>query len=255
MSRDRYQTISWNVHMSDPDEDAENDKKKGTPDYDRLFRLKPLMNTITQACKTHYHPRQNISIDERMVATKAHTGLTQYMKAKPTKWGFKLFVLADCSNGYTLDFTVYTGKSRFVSGVGLAYDSVMCLIKPAHMGTGYHLYMDHFYTSPKLLRDLYGLNIGACGTYRDNRRECPRSTVNAMTRKAPRGSIRWIRDGPLVFVKWMDAREVSVCSTIHPAFSGDTVQRSMKSIPCPTPVMEYNKNMRGSCVRRSSSSP
>ncbi|KAF3849547.1 hypothetical protein F7725_019266 [Dissostichus mawsoni] len=44
-----------------------------------------------------------------MVASK--TGMTQYMKAKPTKWGFKLFVIADSRNGYTIDFSVYTATS------------------------------------------------------------------------------------------------------------------------------------------------
>ncbi|GLD59524.1 piggyBac transposable element-derived protein 4-like protein [Lates japonicus] len=87
---------------------------------------------------------------------------------------------------------------------------------------------------------------------RDNRRGCPCSHSNALKKKDPRGSIRWIRDDPLVFVKWLDKREVAVCSTIHQAFSGNTVQRrvknqdgswSTKSIPCPTPVMEYNKHM------------
>lgn len=66
--------------------------------------------------------------------------------------------------------------------------------------------------------------------------------------------MRWIRDGPVVYVKWMDTREVSVCSTIHAAYTGDAVQRlvkskqglwSRKSVPCPKPVMEYNKHMGG----------
>ncbi|XP_065119600.2 uncharacterized protein [Paramisgurnus dabryanus] len=52
MSRDRYRTISWNVHMSHPDADKENDRKKGTAEHDRLFRVKPLMNTIHDACVT-----------------------------------------------------------------------------------------------------------------------------------------------------------------------------------------------------------
>lgn len=249
MPRDRYRMISWNIHMSDPDKDVENDNKKGTPDHDRLFRLRPLMDTISEACKAFYHPRRNLSVDERMLASKAQIGLKQYMKAKPPKWGFKLFILADSSNGYTWEFAVYTGKSKFPSGVGLAYDSVMSLVKPEHLGSGFHLYVDNFYTSPKLFKDLFKRNIGACGTYRDNRRDCPRTHSCY-----PRGSIRWIRDGPLVFVKWMDTREVTVCSTIHQAFSGNTVQRrvktedgnwTMKSIPCPTPIMEYNKHMGG----------
>ncbi|XP_041664718.1 piggyBac transposable element-derived protein 4-like [Cheilinus undulatus] len=249
MSRDRYLVISWNIHMSDPDEDVENDKKKGTPDYDRLFRLKPLIDTIRQACNKFYHPRQNLSIDERVVATKAHTGMTQYTKAKPQRWGFKLFVLADSSNGYTLDYDVYSGKSKFSSDEGLAYDTVMSFINRAKLGSGYNLYVDNFYTSPKLFKDLYKMKIGACGTYRDNRKGCPRTTRNALTKNSPRGSIRWIREDPLVYVKWMDTREISVCSTIHEAFSGHTVQRRVNgqndSVPCPSPIKDYNKNRGG----------
>ncbi|XP_049899075.1 piggyBac transposable element-derived protein 4-like [Epinephelus moara] len=251
MPRDRFRVISWNIHMSDPEKDAENDRKKGTPEYDRLFRLKPLMDTFKDACRAFYHPRQNLSIDTRMVATKGRNVMPRNTKAKQK---FKCFVLADSSNGYTLDFSVYTGKSQFAPGVGLAYDSVMSLIKSTYLGSGFHLFVDDFYTSPKLFNDLFSLNIGACGTYRDNRRGCPRTYSNALKKNDPTGTIRWIRDGPLVFVKWMDTREVSVCSTVHEAFSRSTVHRRMKtkngnwttkSIPCPTPVMEYNKHVGG----------
>ncbi|XP_042349840.1 piggyBac transposable element-derived protein 4-like [Plectropomus leopardus] len=254
MPRDRFRVITWNIHLSDPDKDAENDRKKGTPDYDHLFRLKPLMDTIKNACRAFYHPRQNLSINERIVTTKGHNLLPKHIKGKPPKWRFKLFVLADSVNGYTLDFSVYTGKSQFASGVGIAYDSVMSLMKSAYLGSGFQLFVEEFYTSPKLFKDLFSLNIGACGSYRDNRRGCPRTETNALQKKDPAGSIRWIRDGPLVFVKWMDTSEVSVCSTIHEAFSGSTVQRRVrtkngtwitKSVPCPTPVMEFNKHMGG----------
>lgn len=126
MPQNRYLLISWNVHMSDPDLDVQNDKKRGAPEHYRLFRLKPLMVLIQDACRTHYHSHQNLVIDEQMVATKAHTGMTQYMKAKPTKCGFKLFVLANSCNGYTVDFNLYTGKTQFPSGVGLAWGSATC---------------------------------------------------------------------------------------------------------------------------------
>lgn len=253
MSRDRYRSISWNVHMSDPDKDEENDRKRGTSQYDKLFRLRPFMDTIQNACKTFFHPRRNISVDERMVAWKANSGMTQYMKAKPVKWGFKLFVLCDSSNGYTVDFSVYPGKNTFEMGNGLTYDTVMSLVNRNYLGSGYHVYVDNFYTSPKLFRDLLAQNIGACGTYRDNRKDCPRTESNALTKKSPRGSIRWIRDGPLVFVKWVDTKIVSVCSTIHAAFAGDTVQRKVKEagvwiskdFPCPSPISHYNQHMGG----------
>ena len=157
--------------MSDPDEDRVNDAKRGTSAHDRLFRLKPLMDTIRNACKAFYQPRRNIAVDERMVASP--------------KCGFKLFVLADSSNGYTLDISVYNGNNNFLTGQGLSYDSVMSLIDKRYLGSGYHVYMDDFYTSPKLFRDLFAAKFGACGAYKDVRRGCPRSAVNALNKMSP----------------------------------------------------------------------
>uniref|UniRef100_A0A087X5I5 Zgc:162611 n=1 Tax=Poecilia formosa TaxID=48698 RepID=A0A087X5I5_POEFO len=254
MSRDRFRTIFWNIHLSDPEEDEQNDKTKGTPGHDKLFRIRPLYDDILCACKAYFHPRRELSVDERMVGTKAKTGITQYLKDKPTKWGVKIFVLAESASGYTIAFNIYTGKTQTQSVHGLAYDVVKDLVQTSFLGTGYHIYMDNFYSSPKLFMDLARMKFGACGTYRENRKGCPRGRGNALTKKSKRGSVRWIREGPLVFVKWMDTREVSVCSTIHPAFSGETVDRrvkaadgswSVRKIPCPTPIVAYNKNMGG----------
>lgn len=81
-----------------------NEEKKGTPGHEKLFRIRPLIDHILSACQAHYHPRKDLAVDERMVATKAKTGMTQFMNDKPTRWGFKLFVLADSSNDYTINF-------------------------------------------------------------------------------------------------------------------------------------------------------
>ncbi|KAF3837716.1 hypothetical protein F7725_009484 [Dissostichus mawsoni] len=141
-----------------------------------------------------------------------------------------------------------------LSGHGLSYDVVMSLVQAGYLGTGYHIYMDDFYTSPKVFKALHALKFAVCGTYRENRKDCPRPQTNALKKNSQRGSIRWIREGPMVFVKWMDTREVAVCSTIHEAYSGNTVQRRQKQkdgswtrveTPCPTPVAEYNAHMGG----------
>ena len=87
--------------MSDPATDVVNERLLGKPGHDGLLRLKPLHDDILTACRAHYHPRKNLSVDERMVPTKARIGMKQYMKDKPTKWGYKLFVMADSKSGYT----------------------------------------------------------------------------------------------------------------------------------------------------------
>ncbi len=142
MTCTRFESLSWNLHLSDV-KDQENDRKKGGAERDKLFRVQPFLDHMHAACKASYHPRRELTIDERMVATKARTGFTQYMKNKPTKWGIKLFVLADSSNGRTVDFTVYVGKTPDPSAQGLSYDAVMNLVQPDFLGTGYHIYMEN----------------------------------------------------------------------------------------------------------------
>lgn len=61
----------------------------------------------------------------------------------------KLWVLADSQNGYVPAFDVYTGASDVVEH-GLAYSVVMNLIDP-YLDLGYRLYVDNYYTSPRLL--------------------------------------------------------------------------------------------------------
>uniref|UniRef100_A0A3B5PQW1 PiggyBac transposable element-derived protein domain-containing protein n=1 Tax=Xiphophorus maculatus TaxID=8083 RepID=A0A3B5PQW1_XIPMA len=245
MFRDKFTSIFCNTHLSDPEEDEQNDKK-GTPGHDKLFRIRPLYDDILCSCEAYFHPKRELAVDERMVGTKAKTGITEYMKDKLTKWGLKNFVLAESTSGYIITFRIYTGKTQTQSEHGLSYDVVMNLVQTSFLDTEYHIYMDNFYSSPNLFMDLSRMKFGACGTY-----SSLRGRGNALTKKSKRGSVRWIREGSLVFVKWMDTHEVSVCSTIHPAFSGETVDRRAKAadgswavskIPCPTPIVAYNKN-------------
>uniref|UniRef100_A0A673AR52 PiggyBac transposable element-derived protein domain-containing protein n=2 Tax=Sphaeramia orbicularis TaxID=375764 RepID=A0A673AR52_9TELE len=250
MVRNRFMSILSNLQMSDPEECEENDKKKGSEDYDQFHLVRPLMEMICMNCKSIYHPRQHLAVDERMVRTKARFGIKQYLKGKPTKWGLKFFVLADV-NGYIIDFILY--KPNRASGKGLSFDIVATLVDKDSLGSGYIIYTNNFFTNPILFRHLRQQGFGACGTYRQGRDGTPTTQENALTKTSPRGSIRWIRDRELLFVKWMDVREVSLCSTVHSVFSGDIVDHYVSgdgaeqkiSLLRPTSVTEYNKYMGG----------
>ncbi|XP_016298250.1 piggyBac transposable element-derived protein 4-like [Sinocyclocheilus anshuiensis] len=254
MSRARFHAISWNLHLCNLEEDRANEQKKGTPDYDRLFKIKPLYTDIITACKTYFQPNRQLAVDERMVASKARISFKQYMKDKPTKWGYKLFVLADSACGYTWNFFVYEGKSSLATGKGLSYDSVMRLLDLSLLGKGYHVYMDNFYTSPDLLLDLLDKKTLACGTIRSHVQGFPRTRANELSERAQRGSTRWLREGKILFVRWMDTKMVSMCSTIHKAYDGSTVSRRVRNpknvwearqIPIPAAAKDYNKYMGG----------
>ncbi|KTG05767.1 hypothetical protein cypCar_00035010, partial [Cyprinus carpio] len=143
--------------------------------------------------------------------------------------------------------SVQSGKRKEESK-GISYDSVMILANEKLLGSGYKLFVDNFYTSPKLFRDLLHKKIWACGTVRANR-------IGHLKTQAPRGNIRWFREDDLLFVEWKDRRDVLMCSTFHKAYNGDSIKRNVKGadgvwaiqdFPVPAAVLDYNKFTDGS---------
>ena len=117
------------------------------PDGDKLHKINPLLEFFKGRRKDLYQPGQNVAVDERMAKSRHRSGMTQFNKDKPIRWRIKVWVLADSSNGYTIDFNVYIGKvaGQDVSANGLGYDVVMKVMNP-YFHQGYHLYVDNFYT-------------------------------------------------------------------------------------------------------------
>ena len=104
---------------------------------------------------------------------KAHTHFRQYIRNKPTMWGFKYWVLAD-PTGYTVDFNIYCGStSEESSGQGLGYNVVRKLTTLFQF-QGYQLYCDNFYSSASLFSNLLVNGITATGTVRTNRVGVPK---------------------------------------------------------------------------------
>ena len=248
MSRDRFKALMGMLHVVDPATEDEHDK---------LRKVRSLLNVFKEKCKSLYQPFQNVAVDERMVKSKHRSGLRQYIKDKPTKWGIKLWVLADSANGYTYDFDVYTGRSpddQPPSEHGLGYDVVMKLVEPL-VNQGYHLYFDNFYSSPKLVKDLFGLGIPSCGTAAENRRGFPDSMKKGKewARRKDRGTMRWVRDAECLALQWKDNRPVTMLTTIHKADEFVVIERKQKianrwqnvQVRQPKAIEQYNAYMNG----------
>ena len=255
MSRMDFMAIMWNLHLSDPDEDERQAalKRAGDPLYDSLHKLQPLYSQIQAVCQVFYQPYKHVSIDERMVAFKGRISFKQYMKDKPTKWGYKLWVLADSRNGYTFRFDIYAGKRNTATNRGLTFDVIDNLMQPL-LNQGYNMYCDNYYTSPELFNYLFDHGTPACGTVRENRKGYPKAAVNGLGKRDARGDYKWIRIERLLFVKWKDTRDVSVLSTIHNGNDHVNIQRNTKNadgeyVPLalvkPQSIAQYNTYMGG----------
>ena len=249
MSRSRFKALMALLHVVDPG--AENPG-------DKLRKVDSFIDYFKSRCLALYQPRQQLAIDERMVRSRHKSGIRQYIRDKPTKWGIKLWVVADSSNGYTIDFDVYIGKAagRDVSVHGLGYDVVVKLMQP-FLRQGYHLYIDNFYTSTTLVKYLFQEGVPTTGTLRENSRGFPANMKNGREwSKAPnvdRGSMRWERDPPVLALQWLDNKVVSMLTTIENANDSLQVRRktktagvwSTKLVKQPQAIATYNKYMNG----------
>ena len=85
----------------------------------------------------------------------------------------------------------------------------------------HHLYIDNFYTSPKLLLDLEVKSTFCCGTVRMGHGQFLQQFKTA---KLQRGESILLRNGNMVAVHWFDKRDVLQC----PPYMGLEMLRSLE---------------------------
>ena len=204
MARVRFEQLFRFLHLNDNN----NQVPIGDPEYDRLFKVRKLLDLITPKFESEYVPHKQVSVDEAMIPFKGRLGFKQYMKDKPTKWGIKVFTLCDATNGYVYRLQVYTGKNleNSTTSVGLCSQVVLDLMAGFDK-RGHELYTDNYHTSPQLFLSLHNKGINACGTVRSNRRYFPQDLVYKR-KQHERGFYDYRSNGSLLAVVWMDKRYI-----------------------------------------------
>lgn len=221
MPRKRF--FSFLGMLSVTDHEATNPATDG-----KLHRIAFLLRHINDVSALHFQPDRYISVDERMVKSKGRSGIRQYLRDKIVKWGYKLWVLADSNSGYTVQFSVYTGKRETPSVNGLAFDVVTSLCE-MYFDQRYTLFMDNFYTSTSPFLHLLERKTLACGTTRKDRRTFPAELKDSTwEKKAKRGDVRWLRHQGVLYLQWKDRRAVHMMSTAHTANSHVTATQKLK---------------------------
>ena len=143
--------------------------------------------------------------------------------------------LGRCSVGYCCNLQIYTGKER---ERGLASRVVKDLMEN-YQGLGHHLYVNNFYTSHKLFKDLLEAGTLACGTVRSNRKGFRAEVQDNVDQN---DSLFYKADMTGRFataVHWKDKRDVFALTTIYGNVVGDDIPHKAELI------CEYNKYIGG----------
>ena len=252
MSRIRFEQIWRYFHLCNLDHAV----PRGQPGYDKLFKVRKLLDLVSAQFDSQYNTHGELTIDEAMIKFKGRLGFKQYIKNKPTKWGIKVFVLSDATTGYVRRFQIYTGSASAIDehtsadDLGATSRVVFGLLNGLEQ---YHprLYVDNFYTSPKLFLRLYNKGVGACGTARYTRKYYPRDLV--VPKSKEKGHYDYRASGPLLACCWVDSRPIYFLTTIHVAVASSSVPKVKRTAPegvriwvvCPPLMPDYQRYMRG----------
>lgn len=234
MSRNRFCSILSMLHFNNPIQRNTNS---------RLEKIELIINHARQKYKSLLTPYRNLCVDESIVPFKGRLSIKQYLPKKRNRFGIKLFVLCDVTTGIIIDFIVYCGATSEITdpaNLGVGGAVVVTLIKD-FFESYRHLYVDNWFTSPKLFKYLYENKIYACGTVRPSRTGMP-----SMSQKLKQGEIISKSNPPLTVIKWRDKKDIHVLSTIHskrmlPSMKED--RRTGLPVMKPEAVLDYSKNM------------
>lgn len=256
MSRNRFQSILWNLHIAD---DSQNPPLP-SPLHDPLAKLRPFLTMIETNFRHCYHPDKDIAFDEACCPFKGRLRFRVYNPSKPNRFHIKLFQVSESYSGYIIGFDIYTGKGqRSVSSASKPLDPdctqttrlVLGLLEKLELlDVGHNVYMDNYYTSPELFEELYYRQTYACGTARAKRKGMP--VTIEKTNVAPLQSA-YLRNGPLLCLKWKGQKRktkkkpVTLLSTIHEATEVLTLKKDTHGnrLPKPEMINEYTDKMSG----------
>ncbi|CAH2091384.1 unnamed protein product [Euphydryas editha] len=256
MTSKRFKMILKNLHLNDNSQMP----KKGEPQFDKLYKIRPLIKTMNETFQSAAKNTCSQSIDECMVKFKGRSSLKQFLPNKPVKRGFKIWARCDSQTGYLFEFEIYTGKKGNEAETGLGESVVkdLCQKLIDEKLENVHVTFDNFFSSTELLQKLYENNIYSTSTVRTNRTNLPKkfrrlakkNQTKQPVLKLAKGQYKWRVNRNVSFFTWMDTKLVTILSTAYHPKSKVTCKRtqkdgSKKEFPCPLGILEYTKRMGG----------
>ncbi|XP_071057565.1 piggyBac transposable element-derived protein 4-like [Onthophagus taurus] len=240
MTLDRFELITNFLHF------VGNDTINAFEGPKKLFKIYPIIKHLNNVFQKYYLLGRNISVDESLTLWKGILSFKQFIPLKSAQFGIKTYELCESTTGYLWKFIVYTGKDcEFTSplitqNMMKTCKIVLQLVEPL-LHNGHTLWMDNFYNSVELAKQLKTWGTDCVGTLRLNRKNTPPIIKKT---KLQKGEIIAKHCEAITILKWMDKKPVTMISTHHGQETGCIIKRN-REVSKPVSVIDYNKNMGG----------
>ena len=196
MTRNRFQKIKSFIHLAD--------NQSLTPG-NKLAKVQAMYDLMNRNLLKFGIFHQELSIDESIVPYYGKHGCKMYLKAKPIRFGFKVWTLCG-ANGYPYQFQIYAGKSaanpQMPLGLRMVNGMISVIASKSDL-KNHEFYFDNFFTSYRLMSELSQQQVKATGTIRENRigRVTKDVLISTKDLKKKAGSFDYACDGKVHVAK------------------------------------------------------
>ena len=162
MIRNHFCETFQNLHFPDNRKDDKTD---------RPFKMRPMIDHLSSKFSEVLLNDNEQSIDEHMVKFKGRSGMKQYIKLKPKKWGFKFWFRYLSKSGYLYQMNIYLGRKQISEfNLGLGAEVVLLLTKGLEQSFCTY-YFDNYFNGLKLNGKLFQKGIYDIATVLCNRKQ------------------------------------------------------------------------------------
>ena len=138
-----------------------------------MAKVEPLYDLLNEKIQQFGIPHEELSIDESMVPYYSRHSCKQFIRAKPIRFGYKLWVLASAT-GVPYKIEIYQGRTDQGSDEPLGARVVKNALEICKNPKDDSVYFDNFFSSYSLICDLATKGFRATGTMGNDRiMKCP----------------------------------------------------------------------------------
>ena len=239
MSRNRFFEIKSFIHTADNQYLSES----------RMAKVEPLYDLLNKKIQQFGIVQEDLSIDESIVSYYSRHSCKQFIRAKPIRFGYKLWVLASAT-GFPYKIEIYQGKSTGDTDESLGTRVVKKALEICENPKDHSVFFDNFYSSYQFITDLGTKGFRATDTMKNDRiTKCPLIDVKVMKKKE-RGSFEFRCDEKVEIVRWNDNSVVTIGSNAYGVEPIGNLKRWIKekgkeNVQEPAVIAAYNRGMGG----------
>lgn len=181
----------------------------------KLYKILPIVNHLNDRFGCLYTLNRNILIDESLTKWKGFLNINQFKHNK----GIKTYEVCESQTGYLWRFKVHVGPAtpslKENSPIsGFVSDIVLKLLHGLEH-KGHTVWMDWFYNSPELARELKVRGFDCAGTLSINCQAVPMELKELKVSEMAVGEISGCTAGDVDLIVWGDTKRIALISTYH----------------------------------------